>query len=116
MRVSPWAKAETAASIGYSSIIDGARSAGTRTPFKRGSAHADIGDRLAAFLTLVQKCNVAAHLLKCRVEAGARRIDEDTFDRDVGAGNDQRGSCQERRRGRVARNHEYRARRVRNRP
>ena len=104
MRVSPCAKAETAASIGYSSIIDGARSAGTRTPFKAGGADANIGDRLAALLTLVQKRDVAAHLLKCRVEPGARRIDQYAFDRDVGARNDERRGCEERRRGRVARN------------
>jgi hypothetical protein len=32
MRVTPWANPATTASIGYSSIIDGARSAGTETP------------------------------------------------------------------------------------
>ncbi len=66
----PRAKAAATARIGYSSIIDGARSGGTSTPVERLVAHAQIGDRLAAVLALVQALDVGPHLE--RASRGAR--------------------------------------------
>ena len=54
IRVVPSAKAAATARIGYSSIIDGARQAGTVTPVEPACAHAQVRDRLAAFVALVQ--------------------------------------------------------------
>ena len=85
IRVSPSAKAASTARTGYSSIMLGARSGGTRTPFSRRVARADVGDRLAAFLALVLEGDIGAHFLQRDVEAGARRIDQHALDRDVGA-------------------------------
>ena len=62
MRVVPSAKAAATARIGYSSIIDGARSAGTSTPLQRAGAHAQVGDILAAFVALLQDLDRRAHL------------------------------------------------------
>ena len=50
----PSAKAAATARIGYSSIIDGARSGGTSTPFSARVARGDVADRLAAVLALVR--------------------------------------------------------------
>ena len=54
MRVSPSANAATTASIGYSSIMLGARCAATCTPVEWRVAHANVGDGLAALLALVE--------------------------------------------------------------
>ena len=58
IRVSPEAKAAATARIGYSSIIEGARAAGTSTPRARG-AHAQIGDLLAALDAAVSNVDAA---------------------------------------------------------
>ena len=48
MRVSPLAKAAATARTGYSSIIEGARPAGTSTPFSAEWRDAEVADLLAA--------------------------------------------------------------------
>ncbi len=55
--------------MGYSSIIDGARSAGTATPLEYGRARANIGNGLAPFFARIEEGDVRFHLLKRRVEA-----------------------------------------------
>ena len=102
--VSPSAKAAATASIGYSSIIDGARAAGTVTPLSRLALHADVADLLAADRAAVVDGDVGAHLDQRLDEAGARRVEEDVLDGHVGALDDQRGDDREGGRARVAGN------------
>ena len=64
IRVEPEAKAAATARIGYSSIIEGARAAGTSTAMKRARAHPQVRDLLAAFETLVERLDMGAHLLQ----------------------------------------------------
>ena len=66
--VVPSAQAAATARIGYSSIIVGARSAGTSTPVRALEPDAEVGDRLAASIAPVQEGDVGAHL-----DAGSRR-------------------------------------------
>jgi hypothetical protein len=58
MMVSPSAKAAATDRTGYSSIIDGARSAGTVTPLSVGRAHAQVGHILAAGIARVQHFDI----------------------------------------------------------
>ena len=80
MRVSPSAKAARHASIGYSSIIDGARSGGTRMPLQRARPDAKIADQLAALVTAVQHLDVGAHVEQGLDEAVAGRVEQHILD------------------------------------
>ena len=55
--------------------MDGARSAGTSTPFSAERAHAQIGDLLAALVALLELSIVGAHFAQRREQAGAQRIE-----------------------------------------
>ena len=70
MCVAPSAQAAATARIGYSSIMVGARSAGTVTPFSAAALDAQIGDRLAAHFAAVLEHDVRAHFLQGRIKPG----------------------------------------------
>ena len=102
-RAAACAQAAATARIGYSSIIDGARSGGMSAPLQRAGADTQIGDRLAALDALVLERDIGAHLVEAREQPGARRVEPDIRDRHLGARHDQRRDERERGRGRVAR-------------
>ena len=106
MRVTPSANAAATARIGYSSIIDGARSAGTSTPFSAERAHAQIGDLLAAVVARRHRLDPGAHLAQRRQQSGAQRIGHHRFENQIGAGHDQSRHQRKRRRGRIGRHHD----------
>ena len=110
MRVVPSAQDAATARMGYSSIMVGARSAGTSTPFSAAALDAEIGHRLAADLAFVLEGDVGAHVAQRLVEAGAQRIDADILDRDVAARPDRRGDDGEGRRRGIARHDDVAAR------
>ena len=101
--VAPSAVAASAARIGYSSIIDGARSAGTSMPLQLAEAHAQVGDRLAPLLAPPLEPEVGAHLDQRRVDPGPRRVEPDAGQQHLRALDHQRRRHRERRRARVAR-------------
>ena len=101
--VSPSAKAAATASTGYSSIIDGARAAGTVTPFSRLALTRTSPTSSPPTVAPVVDRDVGAHLDQRLDEAGARRVEEDVLDGDVGALDDQRRDDREGGRARVAR-------------
>ena len=76
----PSANAAATARIGYSSIMVGARSAGTSTPFSAPALHPQIGDVLAALVALLEHLDRRAHLPQRRQQAGAQRIDHHAFE------------------------------------
>ena len=69
-----------------------------------GVPHANIRDRFAALVALVEEGDVAAHFPERRVEARARGIDEHAVDGHLRAGHDQRRGGEERGGTRVAGN------------
>ena len=91
---------------GYSSIMRGARSAGTSTPRSRVARTADVGDRLAALDALVGEGDVGAHLAQRIEKPGAQRVDADAFDHHSRARHEQRRHQRKRRGGRIARHGE----------
>ena len=101
--VAPSAVAASTARIGYSSIIDAARSGGTSMPVSGRESHGQVGDRLAALLAPVGEADVGAHLDQGLVEAGARRVQPDRRQTDLGALDQQGRGNREGGRTRVAR-------------
>ena len=100
MRVVPAAKAAATARIGYSSIIEGARAAGTSTPPSslartRRSATSSPPSTRRSRISMSR-----AHLEQRRQQPGAQRVHHHALDDDVGARNDQRRDDRERGRGR----------------
>ena len=108
--VAPSAKAAATARIGYSSIIEGARSAGTSTPVSGEWRAVTSPTLLAALLALVGDGQVRAHLAQGLEQAGAQRIEQHALDRHLRARGDQRRDQREGGRRRIAR-HADRARR-----
>ena len=108
MRVVPSANAAATARIGYSSIMVGARSGGTSTPFSARAAHPQVGDLLAALVAPLQHLDRRAHLPQRRQQAGAQRVEHDAVEHDLGARHDQRRDQRKRGRRRVGRHHDRR--------
>ena len=92
-----------AASTGYSSIMLGARAAGTPTPRRREARTRMSATSSAPAYARVDQRYIRAHLLERPVKAGPCRIGQHAFDYDLRSGNDQRRGGEERRRARVAR-------------
>ena len=106
MRVTPSANDAATARIGYSSIIDGARSAGTSTPLS-----ADARTRRSATSSppssRVATASILAPISRSVVEqSGAQRIGHHRFEDQIGAGHEQRRHQRKRRRGRIGRHHD----------
>ena len=66
--------------IGYSSIIEGARSGGTSTPRKMLLRTDKVGDRFAALLPMILEAYVSPHFDQCFEQSRACRIYSDIFD------------------------------------
>ena len=98
-------KTAATASTGYSSIIAGARAAGTSTPLsadvttRRSATSSPPSSRVASVSIL------RAHFTQRRIEPGAQRIGHHRFQHEVGARHDQRRNKRKRRRGRIGRHH-----------
>ena len=68
----------------YSSIIAGARAAGTSTPVRSLWANPQVGDLLAAFLTQVESVDPRAHLEQGGEEARTKGVHRRPFHDDFG--------------------------------
>ncbi len=104
----PWAHDAATARIGYSSIIDGARSGGMLGAVQGARADPQIGDGLAALDPLVEIGDVGAHLLEARQQPGARRVEADAPDDHFRPRHHQRGDDRERGGGNVGRDDDRR--------
>ena len=104
IRVAPEAKAAATARIGYSSIIEGARAAGTSTPRSGRCAHPQVRHVLAALERGSRISICGAHLPQRREEPGAQRVHHHAFDHDVRSRHDQRGDDGESGRRGIGRN------------
>ena len=113
MRVMPSAKAAATARIGYSSIMVGARSAGTSTPLRPPRPDPQVGDVLTALVALLQHLDRGAHLAQRREQPRAQRIGHHAIEDDFGARHDQRGHQRERGRRRIGRHHHRRSLKLR---
>ena len=102
------AKEAATASTGYSSIIDGARSGGTVTPFSAEARTRRVATASPPSLRLALDRDVGAHLAQRRQQAAAQRVRHHAFDQDVGARHDQRRHQREGGRGRIGRHHDRR--------
>ncbi len=69
-----------------------------------GMTHANVGDRLAAKLAFVQQRNVRTHHAQDLDDPGARRIDPDIEQHDVGAGRNAGADHEKGRRRNISRN------------
>ena len=108
IRVSPLAKAAATASMGYSSIIEGARAAGTSTPF---SAEWRTRRSPTSSPPSMRRSRIsmdAAHLDERGDQPGAQRVQHHALEHDVRAGRDQRRDQREGRRGRIGRHDDRR--------
>jgi hypothetical protein len=94
------AKAAATARIGYSSIIEGARSGG------------DVGDGLAALVAQIGHREVRTHLAQGVQEADAQGVQQHALDRHLRAWGDQRGHQRKGRRGGIARHADPRRRQL----
>ena len=91
MTVGPSAKAAAMERMGYSSIIEAARSAGTSTPAQSRESGGDIAHPLAAFLALVRDGEIRAHLQQGVEEARPQGVEEQALNGHLRAGGDQGG-------------------------
>ena len=105
MRVEPEANAAATDRIGYSSIIEGARAAGTSTPLSVPARTLKSATFLAALDAFVERLDMRPHLLQRLEELSPERVHHHPLNDDVGPRNDQSGDEGDRRRRWVARNH-----------
>ncbi len=112
MTVRPRANAAATARIGYSSIIEGARSAGTSTPVRVDALTVDVGDRLAALdrARLVEAEDPRPFRSSVVEQAGAQRVHHHVADGQLRSGYDQRRDDREGGGRRIARNDNARCR------
>src|SRR6516162_9823291 len=71
--------------------------------FELSGPDAEVGDRFAALVALIEEGDVRAHLAQAVEKPGPRRVYADAFDRQVRSRDNQRRDKRERRRGRITR-------------